>query len=71
MITDIIDYIEERGQAPLRDMALHFELDDAVLIDMLERLIKKGRIRELPQGTACGGGCQQCAPETIRIFTLK
>lgn len=68
MITDIAHYIEQRGQVPLRDLALHFKMDERVIESMLDRLVQKGRIRELPGGTACGGGCQQCAPEQIRIF---
>lgn len=68
MIREISDYIKENKQVPLRDLAYHFKLEESIASDMLQRLVEKGRIRELDSGTPCSGGCTQCSPQTVRIF---
>jgi hypothetical protein len=34
----------------------------------LSMLECKGRVRKLPTGTACGGGCRNCDPGSIEIY---
>ena len=68
ILKDISHYIKERGQAPLRDIALHFRIDEEVARDMVQTLITKGRVEIMPAGTSCNG-CQQCPPETVEIFS--
>jgi len=68
ILTEIRDYLKLKGQAPLRDMALEFGMDQDALRPILEQWIAKGKIEKLPQGTACGGGCHSCEPETIELY---
>lgn len=65
ILTDLKAYLSGRGRATLSDMALHFDSDPDALRGMLEQFIRKGRVRRLTLGPACGG-CQKCdlaAPE--------
>jgi hypothetical protein len=41
------------------------EASEMVPLSMLEC---KGRVRKLPTGTACGGGCRNCDPGSIEIY---
>jgi len=68
IVTEVRDYLRQRGQAPLRDMALAFNMDQDALRPILEQLIVKGKAEKLPEGSTCGGGCHSCAPETIEIY---
>ncbi len=68
ILTQVRDYLKQRGQAPLRDMALEFGMDQDALRPIVEQWISKGKVTKLPQGTACGGGCNSCAPETIELY---
>ena len=68
IITRVTDYLKERRRASLTDMAHELETTPEALRDMLRILERKGRVRRLPSGTACGGGCSKCSPETIEIY---
>jgi hypothetical protein len=68
ILTEVRDYLKNRGQAPLRDMALSFGMDEAALRPLLDQWIAKGKVKKLPSGTTCGGGCSSCAPQTIEIY---
>ncbi len=65
ILTDLKTYLAERGRATLSDMALHFDSDPEALRGMLAQFVRKGRVRRLTPGSACGS-CQKCdlaAPE--------
>jgi len=68
IVTEVRDYLRQRGQAPLRDMALAFSMEQDALRPILEQLVDKGKAEKLPEGSTCGGGCHSCAPETIEIY---
>ena len=68
ILTDVRDYLKKHGQVPLRDMALTFGMDQEALRPLIEQWIAKGKVKKLPQGTTCGGGCSSCAPQTIEIY---
>jgi len=68
ILTEIRDYLKLKGQAPLRDMALEFGMQQDALRPILEQWVAKGKITKLPQGTACGGGCHSCEPEAIELY---
>lgn len=71
ILTDIRDYLKQAGQAPLRDMSLHFGMEQDALRPLLEQWIAKGKVVKLPSGTLCGGGCSACSPETIEIYAWR
>lgn len=68
ILTEIRDYLKLKGQAPLRDMALEFGMEQDALRPILEQWIDKGKIEKLPQGTICGSGCHSCEPLTIELY---
>lgn len=68
ILTQVRDYLKQKGQTPLRDMALEFGMDQEALRPIIEQWVEKGKVVKLPQGTSCGGGCNSCAPETIELY---
>lgn len=68
ILTDLRDYLKAQGQAPLRDMALMFGMDQQALRPLLEQWMAKGKVEKLPSGSPCHGGCSSCAPNTVEIY---
>ena len=68
IVTQVRDYLKQNRQASLRDMALEFGMDQDALRPIISQWIDKGKVRALPTGSTCQGGCASCAPETIEIF---
>ena len=60
MLLDIRDYIRERKQVSLRDLALHFDASPDAVRGMLDKWIEKGRVRKCG-AAACGGCASDCA----------
>ncbi|MGB0712056.1 MAG: FeoC-like transcriptional regulator [Gammaproteobacteria bacterium] len=68
ILSELREYLRLNGRAPLREMALHFDADPDAVRGMLETWERRGKVRKLPSGTACDGGCTQCAPENVEIY---
>lgn len=66
MLRDLQGYLRDRQRASLDDLARQFRSDPDALRGMLDRLIRKGRVRKLPL-KACGG-CHSCQPETLEFY---
>ena len=66
ILTDIQKYLESQGRASLAQMELKFRMDSNALRGMLNKLIRKGRVRKM-SGEKCGG-CASCAPEAIEFY---
>jgi putative ferrous iron transport protein C len=71
ILSEIRDYLKQHRRAALRDMALRFDTDPDALRGMLAKWVSKGRIARLPGGTACGGGCCKCDPDTTEIYEWR
>lgn len=52
---EIRNYIKKRGDAPLSDVATHFDISKEAALLALEYWVKKGKIRV--EGAACGNSC--------------
>lgn len=63
------NYLQQHGQANLRDLVQHFGAEPETLRAMLGHLIRKGQVRvaDLPNGGQCGG-CTQCDPLTLEVY---
>jgi len=61
-------YLVEHQRAALIDLAHRFDTDSDALRGMLTTLEHKGRVRKLPAGSACGGGCSKCGPASLEIY---
>ncbi len=67
ILTQVRDYIKQRGEAPLRDMSLAFGMEQDALRPIVEQWIARGKVEKLPQGSTCGG-CNSCEPVTIELY---
>jgi hypothetical protein len=68
ILSDIRHYLEQRGQATLADMALHFDADPDAIRGMLEIWIRKGRIQRRMATASCGSRCSQCDPAATEVY---
>ena len=62
------DYLKERGNASLSDVALHFDAGEDSVRAVLDLWVAKGKIRPLAAGAACSraGSCgRSCKAEEI------
>ena len=69
ILSDLRDYLRERGQASLQDMALHFDADPEALRGMLETWIRKGKVSRYSAKASCGDSCTQCDPASVEIYS--
>ena len=60
ILAEIKRYLQQRGQATLADIALHFDTAPDAVRGMLETLLRKGRIRRQQLNSACGSSCCKC-----------
>lgn len=68
ILADIKTYLQERGRAPLSDIALHLKSDPDAVRGMLERWIRKGKVRKLLARASCNSSCKVCDPSTTEIY---
>jgi hypothetical protein len=54
--------------ASITDLAHGLDTTPAALKGMLATLERKGRVRRLPAGTACAGGCCKCDPNAVELY---
>ena len=60
MLSEIRDYLSERGRAPLSDIALRLGVPPDAARGMIELLVRKGRVCRLASCPACSRGCGSC-----------
>lgn len=66
ILSELQQYLNERQKVSMSELQQHFRMEAAPLRDMLNRLIRKGRVlRE--DGKVCKS-CHSCAPETIEFY---
>ena len=68
ILSEVREYVRRRGQASLKDIALHFDSDPEALRSILDHWVRKGRIARRTASSSCGGGCTQCDPATVEIY---
>jgi putative ferrous iron transport protein C len=68
ILSDIKQYLQERGQATLAELALHFGTDPATVRPMLEVWMRKGKVQRWEAGTGCGTSCQRCDAATTEVY---
>lgn len=68
ILTDIRDYLKQRGQCTLNDIALHFDSDADAMRGMLEVWVGKGKVKKIPATAPCGSRCQSCEPAATEIY---
>ena len=68
ILAELRDYLAEHKRVALRDVVYRFNADPEALRDMLAILERKGWVRQLPLGTCCSDGCNQCDPVSVELF---
>jgi len=71
ILTDIRDYLRERNQATLNDIALHVDADPDAVRGMLQRLLAKGQVSCETLSSDCGSQCNKCDPAIREIYVWK
>lgn len=68
ILAELRDYLRQRGQATLADLANHFDAEPEALRGMLEVWIRKGRVQRQMATASCGTSCSHCDPHTTEIY---
>jgi predicted transcriptional regulator len=66
ILTELQTYLAQRGKVSLTELESHFRTDSNALRGMLNRLIRKGRVRQ-HKAEKCGG-CSQCNTEMFEVY---
>ena len=69
ILSQVRDYLNQRGQCTLSDIALHFDTDASAVRGMLDIWIKKGKVEKRSATASCGTNCQSCDPATTEVYT--
>ena len=70
MLRQLQDFLKQRGQACLADIAAHLKVDEAVALSMLRLLESRGRVRRITMNARLCGGCTRCAPDAREEWAL-
>jgi putative ferrous iron transport protein C len=68
MLSQIRQYLQQRGQVSLADIALHLDTPPEAVNGMLETLLRKGRVRRQLLNSACGSSCCQCDSAATALY---
>ena len=68
ILLEIKNYLQQRKQASLTDIALHFDADSAAVEGMLEQWIRKGKVHKTTLTTSCGSSCNQCGSAETALY---
>jgi len=68
ILSEVRDYLKQRGQCTLSDIALHFDTDADAVRGMLGIWIKKGKVEKRSATASCGTSCQSCDPATTEVY---
>jgi hypothetical protein len=67
ILTEVQERVRDQRCVSLADLSGHFEVEPEALRAMLERLVRKGRVRRLARPGACGG-CRACPDEALDFY---
>ena len=68
ILTRIKDYLRERRQATLAEIALHCGSKPDAVRGMLEVWMRKGRVSRHLASAACGSSCHRCDSATMEVY---
>ena len=67
ILKQLQEFVLDYHRVSLAEMELHFHMDGGALRQMLSKLIKKGRVRQIPIPDKCHG-CTFCNPDAIEFY---
>ena len=71
ILSEIRNYLKEHGRAAVYDLAQAFDAETDAIRGMLSEWERRGKVRRLPGGTPCGGGCCKCDPASVEIYEWR
>ena len=71
MLSAIRDYLLQRGEATLADIALHLDAEPDAVRGMLQQWVRKGRVEQRKTEAACGTRCSRCDPEAMELYVWR
>jgi predicted ArsR family transcriptional regulator len=72
ILSDIKRYLQDRKQATLGDLAVHFDTDPEAMRGMLEQWIQKGRVAKSALRANCNRSCSKCCSDaTIELYEWR
>ncbi len=66
ILTELQTYLAKRQKVSLAELENHFRIDADALRGMLNRLVRKGRIRQ--HITEKCGGCTHCDQQVFEVY---
>ena len=67
ILSEIQNSIKQQGKTSIAELEAKFKMDANAIRGILNKLIRKGRIKKMGEGQKCGG-CKSCAPEAIEFY---
>ena len=61
-LLELKQYLQDNRVVGSQGLASQFDMPESLLVDMLERLMKKGLLIKRRPSTRCSSGCQQDCP---------
>ena len=68
ILSEVRDYLKQRGQCSLSDIALHFDTNADAVRGMLDVWIRKGKVKKSSATASCGTKCQSCDPAATEVY---
>jgi predicted ArsR family transcriptional regulator len=68
MLSAIKEYLAQRGQATLADIALHVDAEPDAVRGMLQQWVRKGRVERRKVEAACATSCNRCDPAAMELY---
>ncbi len=68
ILSELRLYLRRQHRLSLLEMANHFDTDADALRGMLAKWIRKGKVKRIDRGAACGTGCCQCDPAMTELY---
>lgn len=71
ILSEVRDYLRQRGPVSLGDVALHFDTDPQAVRGMLDVWVRKGKVERSTLMPACGSSCSQCGVATTEVYRWR
>ncbi len=71
ILSQIRDYLADRGQATLAEIALYVDAEPEAVRGMLEQWVNKGKVERRKVEPACGTSCDRCHPAAMELYVWR
>jgi len=68
LLSELRDYLRLNRRALLADMSNRFDMEPDAIRGMLQKWIRKGKVRKMSGDSSCSTGCCKCDPATLELY---